>query len=232
MTWSEPAGGIGPRVIFGRLPDPPRPGPTTTPPPAPPTAITTDPPSPPTCTMPTAGPRPVLQPLPPKVDTRPPGLRLADGPAGPPDPEQPASSPAAAIPATMLASAGRHRRRNEVAGAGQAPSGQRRPCRRSTAGAGWLAAERIGGLDAAGAERGVQAGQQADDRAGRGGGQHDARVNQGGPVLVDRDRERGQHAQAGPEQPAEQAERGRLGQELNRDVPGAGAESPAQADLP
>src|SRR6476661_4000585 len=164
MTWSEPAGGIGPRVIFGRLPDPARPGPTTTPPPAPPTAITKDPPSPPTCTMPTAGPLPVLQPLPPRVDTRPPGLWLADGPADPPEPEQPASSPAAASPAaspaTRLAGAGRHRRRGAVAGAGQAPSGQRRPCRRSAAGAGWLAAERIGGLDAAGAERGVQAGQQ------------------------------------------------------------------------
>ena len=58
MTWSEPAGGIGPTVISGRPLDPARPGPTTIPPPAPPMATKTDPPLPPTWMTPTGPPLP------------------------------------------------------------------------------------------------------------------------------------------------------------------------------
>ena len=80
-------------------------------------------------------------------------------------------------------------------------------------------------------ERRVQPGQQPDDRPGDRGGQHHPRVEQRGPVLVDRDREHRDHAQVGPDQPAEHAQGRQLGQELGRDVHGPRAQGTAQADL-
>src|SRR5690606_29042262 len=81
-------------------------------------------------------------------------------------------------------------------------------------------------------ERRVGPGEQADDTAEGGRAGDQAEVEDGRPLLDHADPHDGEGAQRGPDEPAEQADGHRLGDELGGDLPAAGAQRPPQADLP